>query len=298
MTASHPAASRGGDELLAAKGATTISVCLPARDEASTIGPIVEAIRRDVVDGLPLVDEVIVVDDHSEDATGAVAVDAGAKVVSAAEVLPELDDRRGKGEALWKSLAASAGDLVVWLDADLSGFDGGWVVRLVAPLLVDPDVALVKGYYRRATGTEAHVGGGRVTELVARPLISAFHPTLAGIRQPLGGEYAGRRAVLERLPFAGGYGVDLGLLVDVARAHGVGAIAQVGLGERHHRHHALDTLAVQAAEVLHVALRRAGVDPLVAGSGIEPQLRRAGLPDVPIETRDRPPLTSLRPPAT
>lgn len=290
MTAPHPAATLPLDELVAAKGGATVSVCLPARDEAATVGAIVEAIRRDVVDGVPLVDELIVVDDHSSDATGAVAVAAGAKVVAAAEVLPELDDRRGKGEALWKSLAASTGDVVAWLDADLVGVDGSWVHRLVAPLLVDPAVALVKGWYRRPTGTDAH-GGGRVTELVARPLISALHPDLAGVRQPLGGEVAGRRSVLEALPFAGGYGVDLGLLIDVARAHGPAAIAQVDLGERRHRHHPLAALSVQAAEVLQVALRRAGVE-----AGTADVLRRAGLPDAPVEVRDRPPLRSLRRP--
>lgn len=291
MTAAvpHPASALTPAELVDRKGATSVSVCLPARDEAATIGAIVEAIRRDVVDGVPLVDELIVVDDHSTDATGAVAVDAGAKVVAAAEVLPELDDRRGKGEALWKSLAASTGDLVVWLDADLVGVDGTWVSRLVAPLVVDPAVALVKGYYRRPTGVDAREGGGRVTELVARPLISALHPDLVTVRQPLGGEYAGRRAVLEALPFAGGYGVDLGLLVDVAHREGADAIAQVDLGERHHRHHPLDVLSVQAAEVLHLALRRAGHE--VDG---EAALRRAGRPDAPMEIRDRPPLAAVR----
>ncbi len=284
----HAAAALSATELLDRKGTATVSVCLPARNEADTIGAIVEAVRRDVVDGVPLVDELIVVDDHSTDATGAVAVDAGAKVVAAAEVLPELDDRRGKGEALWKSLAASVGDLVVWLDADLVGVDGTWISRLVAPLVVDPTVALVKGYYRRPTGLDAQVGGGRVTELVARPLISALHADLVMMRQPLGGEYAGRRSVLEALPFAGGYGVDLGLLIDVAAQEGPDAIAQVDLGERHHRHHPLDVLSVQAAEVLHLALRRAGQE--VDGEAV---LRRAGRPDAPIEVRDRPPLASL-----
>lgn len=288
-TVPHPSSTLTPAELVDRKGATTVSVCLPARNEADTVGAIVEAIRRHVVDDVPLVDELIVVDDHSTDATGAVAVDAGAKVVAAAEVLPELDDRQGKGEALWKSLAASTGDLVVWLDADLVGVDGSWVSRLVAPLVADPAVALVKGYYRRPTGIDAQVGGGRVTELVARPLISALHPALVAVRQPLGGEYAGRRSVLESLPFAGGYGVDLGLLVDVSRREGADAIAQVDLGERHHRHHPLDVLSVQAAEVLHLALRRAGQE--VAGEAV---LRRAGRPGVPMEVRDRPPLASLR----
>ncbi|HYI60610.1 MAG TPA: glucosyl-3-phosphoglycerate synthase [Acidimicrobiales bacterium] len=288
----HPAAALTALELVDRKGTTTVSVCLPARDEAATIGPIVEAIRREVVEAVPLVDELIVVDDHSTDATGAVAVDAGAKVVAAAEVLPELDDRRGKGEALWKSLAASTGDVVVWLDADLVGVDGSWVSRLVAPLLVDPATALVKGWYRRPTGTDPH-GGGRVTELVARPLISALHPELVGVRQPLGGEVAGRRSVLEAVAFAGGYGVDLGLLIDVVRGHGADAVAQVDLGERRHRHHPLAALSVQAAEVLHVALRRAG---LGAGDGAGAVLRRAGLPDTAIEVRDRPPLATLRAP--
>ena len=289
MTASHPAAAHAPAHLAEIRGATSISVCIPARDEEATVGAVVAAIRRDLVDGVALVDEILVMDDGSTDATAAVAAAAGATVVAVAGVLPSLGARAGKGEALWTSLAASHGDLVVWVDADLEGFTARTVSRLVAPLLLDPSVALVKGFYRPDGAGGAESGSGRVTELVARPVISSFHPELAGIVQPLGGECAGRRDVLEAVPFAGGYGVDLGLLIDVGRREGPDAVAQVGLGERRHRHHPLDRLGVQAAEVLDVALRRAGVR-----SESQPVLRRPDRPDARVDTSDRPPLGSLR----
>lgn len=282
----HPAGALTVSEVAALRGATTVSVCIPARDEAATIGPIVAALRRDLVDGPGLVDEVVVADDGSTDATAAVAASAGAEVVDVTTAAPALDPRSGKGEAMWKALHAARGDVVAYLDADLEGFDPTWVARLVAPLVADPDIAFVKGHYHRAATTPG--AGGRVTELVARPAVSMFHPELAGIAQPLGGEYAGRRRALEEVPFAGGYGVDLGLLVDIARGHGVASVAQVDLGVRRHRNRPVAELARQAAEVLHVALRRAGLDP-----GTAPLLRPGAAPEG-FETRDRPPLAELR----
>jgi len=239
--------------LRAAKRGRSISVCLPARDEAATIGPIVR-VCRDV----RLVDEVVVVDDGSTDDTRAVAMAAGARVVAAADVLPECGPGSGKGEALWKSIHAAHGDLIVWCDADVRNFAPRFVVGLVGPLLTNDDVSLVKGFYDRPL--DGRPGeGGRVTELVARPLISLLFPHLAPVLQPLGGECAGRREVLEQLPFVQGYGVDLALLVDVAKRFGLGAMAQVDLGVRVHRNRPLAELAAQAEAIIATALSRAGL---------------------------------------
>ena len=205
-----------------------------------------------------MVDEVVVVDDGSTDATAAVAAAAGAVVVAASSVLPECGPGTGKGEALWKALYVATGDVLVFCDADLTDFDPAFVTGLLGPLLLEPftgapGVGFVKGHYDRP------VGGGRVTELVARPLLGLFFPELLPIRQPLGGEFAARREVLERVPFVQGYGVDLGLLVDVAARFGPESIAQIDLGTRTHRNRSLDELGHQATAVLRVALRRAGV---------------------------------------
>jgi glucosyl-3-phosphoglycerate synthase len=239
--------------LRAAKRGRSISVCLPARDEAATIGPIVR-VCRDV----RLVDEVVVVDDGSTDDTRPVALAAGARVVAAADVLPECGPASGKGEALWKSIHAAHGDLIVWCDADVRNFAPRFVVGLVGPLLTNDDVSLVKGFYDRPL--DGRPGeGGRVTELVARPLISLLFPHLAPVLQPLGGECAGRREVLEQLPFVQGYGVDLALLVDVAERFGLDALAQVDLGVRVHRNRPLAELAAQAEAIIATALSRAGL---------------------------------------
>jgi glucosyl-3-phosphoglycerate synthase len=230
---------------------------MPARNEEATVGAIVASIVEELVERHHVVDEVVVVDDGSTDATAAVAADAGAVVVSASSVLPECGPGTGKGEALWKSLYVATGDVLVFCDADLTDFDPAFVTGLLGPLLLDPtgrpDVGFVKGHYDRP------VGGGRVTELMARPALGLFFPELLRIRQPLGGEFAARRAVLEQVPFVQGYGVDLGLLVDVAARFGPESIAQIDLGTRTHRNRGLDELGQQATAVLRVALRRAGV---------------------------------------
>jgi glucosyl-3-phosphoglycerate synthase len=270
-----------------------ISVCLPARDEAATVGRIVSSIVETLVSRTPLVDEVVVVDDGSVDATTEVAAAAGARVVHAAEVATSHGPGTGKGEALWKSLHATEGDIVAWVDADITDFGPRFVVGLLGPLLTRADVAFVKGYYDRPGGGSGN-GGGRVTELVARPLVSMLLPELAPIVQPLAGEYAGRRSVLEQVPFVQGYGVDLALLIDLVRLVGVEGLAQVDLGTRRHRNRNLDELGAQALAVLQTALRRAGT-----GLGEVPTtLLRPGLEPTTVDVGERPPLRTLRPGVT
>ena len=273
------------EDLVAAKSNHFVSVCLPARDEEATIGPIVATIRRELVDRTPLVDEVLVVDDGSVDRTAAVAADEGATVVAAADVLPGRGPGQGKGEALWKAVGAAKGDLLAFCDADVRDFEAGFVTGLLGPLLTDAAVGFVKGFYQRPlAGVPGE--GGRVTELVARPVLALLFPRLAGVVQPLAGEFAGRREVLERVPFVQGYGVDLGLLVDVATLVGTEAVAQVDLGTRTHRNRPLAELSVQAAAVLRTALDRAGVD-----LGDEPAvLVRPGFEPKTIASAQRPPI--------
>jgi glucosyl-3-phosphoglycerate synthase len=238
-----------------------VSVCLPARNEALTVGGIVAVIRGTLADGLGLVDEVVVINDGSEDETGPVAAAAGATVWREADVLPELPGGAGKGNALWKALYVTEGDLICFLDADVRNFAPHFVTGLLEPLLSDPAIGFVKGHYERPLHGDPR-GGGRVTELMARPLLRALFPALAGIRQPLGGEYAARRSVLEVLPFVEGWGVELGLLLDVADRFGVEAIAESDLGVREHRNRPLADLGPQALAVLLTGLRRAGLAPV------------------------------------
>jgi glucosyl-3-phosphoglycerate synthase len=245
--------------LATAKAGATVSVVLPARNEAPTVGVIVEALIRELHQAVPLVDEIVVVDSGSQDDTVAVAQAAGAHVVRQSEVLPDLGDRPGKGEALWKSLEATTGDVVAFVDADLREFDPQFVVGLLGPLLTDPDVHFVKGFYDRPLESGATVlpaGGGRVTELVARPLLNLHWPLLAGVVQPLAGEYAGRRSLLERLPFVSGYGVDVAMLIDVVEEVGLRGVAQVDLGSRQHRNSSDAALGRMAAQVYLALLAR------------------------------------------
>lgn len=285
---SFPAGSFTAGPLAVTKVATgtTVSVCLPARDEQDTVGAIVARLRRALVDEVALVDEIVVVDDHSTDRTAQVAADAGARVVDASAVLVGHGTGHGKGEAMWKSLHESTGDLVAWVDADIVDFDPGFVVGLLGPLLTEPAVSFVKGHYHRPE--HADTGGGRVTELLARPLLAQFFPELATIAQPLAGEYAGRRSLLEQLPFVVGYGVDVALLVDAARTAGIDAIAQVDLGVRVHRNRTLAELGPQALAVSQAILDRAGVRP--PGPAV---LRRPGLDPLTLALHERPPLATL-----
>jgi len=285
-------------ELVARKHAP-VSVVLPALNEAETIGEICAAIRRDLLGGL--VDELIVIDCSSDDATRAVAAANGAAVYDVAEVLPDTPVVPGKGEALWRSLSIVSGDLVVWLDSDIRNFSSAFVERLLSPLLIDPTIAYVKGAYRRplARGGELIPDeGGRVTELLARPLLAAFFPELGGFVQPLAGEYAGRVEVLRRVPFFTGYSVEAGLLIDLLDDAGLDALAQADLGERIHRNRPLADLAPTAYAIGRSILRRAeqrgrltAAPDLMAAPFLRPT--PDGMETHDVRERERPPMEAF-----
>jgi glucosyl-3-phosphoglycerate synthase len=243
---------------LKARQGLAVSVVIPARNEDRTVAAVVDGIARLMAD-TGLVDELIVMDSDSTDRTAEVAANAGAAVYRAREVAPELGTFPGKGEALWKSLFVTKGDLLVFVDADLTHWGTHFVTGLLGPLLADERALLVKGFYERLyAGGDGSVtaDGGRVTELVARPLLSLWWPELAGVVQPLAGEWAVRRGLIESLPVPVGYGIELAVLLDAAAEHGVDAIAQVDLGRRGHKHQASHDLALMAAELMVVADRR------------------------------------------
>jgi glucosyl-3-phosphoglycerate synthase len=235
------------------KGDQTVSVVVPAQNEAMTIGAVLDAVLRFRPGGVQFIDELVVVNDHSQDDTRTVAERHGARVVDWA-------GPSGKGEAMTGGLAATTGSLVVFLDADVTSTTSEYVPRLIQPLLENPEIQLVKPIYERPLH-DMPTGGGRVTELVARPILSLFFPGLGEVRQPLAGETAGRREVLEAIGFEPAYGVEIALLIDVAQKFGERAIAQVDLGVRRHRNRPLEELRPMAADVLRVALGRASGSP-------------------------------------
>lgn len=275
-----------------ARSGLSVSVCIPARDEEATVGHTVATVRRTLMEHVSLVDEVIVIDDGSTDATAEAAAWEGALVYGSADILPDLPPGTGKGNALWKTLYVSNGDLVVWLDADVWNFGSHFVTRLLEPLLVGSGTGFVKGYYRRPLFGDPH-GGGRVTELMARPVLSALFPELTMFVQPLAGEYAGRRTLLETVPFVQGWGVEIGLLIDLAARFGTEIFAQADLGVREHRNRPLDQLSPQAMAVLLTALRRAGIPD----DRLSHTLVRYGLDrereELDVETRERPPMLTV-----
>ena len=282
-------------ELEAAKRGRTISVVLPALNEAATVGPVIETIVP-MLGGL--VDELIVLDSGSTDDTEGRALAAGARVVHREEALPQIPPQPGKGEALWRSLAATTGDFIVFIDSDLIDPDPMFVPRLVGPLLTADGIHLVRGFYRRPLkvgDAEDANGGGRVTELVARPLLAALRPELGYVLQPLGGEYAGTRELLTSVPFAPGYGVEIGLLVDTYDRYGLDAIAQVNLGVRTHRNRPLSELGPMSRQIIATLLTRCGITDsgvgltqfLPDGEGYRTRVSSVSLVD-------RPPMNTLR----
>jgi glucosyl-3-phosphoglycerate synthase len=284
--------------VLAAKGRARISVVLPARSEGETVGQIVAAIRSSLMHDIPLVDEIVVIDSRSTDDTAGVAAAAGARVAAQDEILPHLPPADGKGEALWKSLAVTSGDVLVFLDADVRNFSPSFVTGLLGPLLHDPSLRYVKACYDRPL-YETGDAGGRVTELVARPLLNLHWPLLSGFIQPLSGEAAARRGVLERLPFVTGYGIEFGLLVDVLADSGLDAMAQVDLGTRVHPHQSTAALGRMAAQIWMAAwsrLERSGPGTEWP-SGLLTQFRRAGGGYHPeahdITVTERPPMIEI-----
>jgi glucosyl-3-phosphoglycerate synthase len=277
----------------------TVSVVLPALNEEATVGSIVETIRRELMsDAVPLVDELVVMDSGSTDRTAAIAEAAGATVVHRDDVLPRLPALPGKGEVLWRSLLATSGEIVAFVDADLRDFDSRFVSGIIGPLLTDPGVQLVKAMYDRPLetgGTVVPAGGGRVTELVARPLLNLHWPQLAGFVQPLGGEYAARRSLLEQLPFPVGYGVEIGMLIDSLNTVGLDALAQVDVGVRHHRHQDGQALGRMAATIYRTAQLR-----LARGHLVRPVLTQFDRTDdgfTPrmhdVATEERPPMLTV-----
>jgi len=283
-------------ERLAAERECGVSVCLPARNEARTIGPILSGLMplRD----LGVLDQVVVVD-RSSDQTAEIARSLGAEVHSQDDLMPELGPVLGKGDAMWRALPVLTGEVICFLDADSEHFGAHFACGVLGPVLCRPEISFVKGFYRRPFRigeTTVPDGGGRVTELTARPLLNLFYPDLAGVRQPLAGEIAARRELLERLPFATGYGVDIGLLIDAYSAAGLDAIAQVDLEVRQNAHQALQDLGPMAYAVLRavaVRLEREGrlrgplPDTFGAPAAEAPHLA------IP-EPAERPPLRSLR----
>ena len=238
---------------------TTISVGLPALNEEKTIGTVIKRVKNALIDRVPLIDQIVVIDSDSEDRTVEIATDLGVAVYRHPEILPEVGSHRGKGEALWKSLHVLDGDIVAWIDTDISNIQPRFVYGLLGPLLREPRIQYVKGFYQRPIQQGDKLlseGGGRVTELMARPLINLFFPELSGIIQPLAGEYAGRRALLESVPFYTGYSVEIGLLIDILEAEGLSAVGQVDLERRIHRNQPLGNLSQMSYVILQGAIRK------------------------------------------
>ncbi len=239
----------------------TISLGLPALDEEPTIGREIAILQRALMEEAPLLDEIVVIDSGSADRTVEVARTLGVPTYLHPEILPMEGTHPGKGEALWKSLHVLRGDLIVWVDTDIRNIHPKFVYGLVGPLLREPHIGYVKGYYQRPIQVGARryeTGGGRVTELTARPLLNLFFPELSGVIQPLAGEYAGQREILEQLPFFTGYGVEIGLLIDILNRYGLDRIGQVNLESRVHRNRELTSLSLMAFAIVQVVMARLG----------------------------------------
>jgi glucosyl-3-phosphoglycerate synthase len=275
------ARTRSGEHLRA-------SICIPARNEELTIGQLVSDLH-DALRVTGIVSEIVVLDDRSTDLTRLEAELAGAIVYSTGDVLSGFGPSRGKGDAMWRSLAVSEGDIVLWCDGDLQDIDVHGLGALIDQLRSDPSCVMAKGYFRRVDSNGVASEGGRVTELAARPLLSLLAPEAARIHEPLGGIFAMRRWAAERLPFEADYGVDVGLLLDTMQTYGSNSVAQIDLGELRHRNQTTEALAVQSASVERAILVRSGFDRHRLGH----ELNRRGKETVVITAPLRPPLRSL-----
>jgi len=249
------------DRLVALKReqGVTISLALPALNEEKTVGHVIRTARHALMEKTPLLDEIVLIDSNSTDRTREIAQDLGVPVFTHQELLPQLGARRGKGEALWKSLLVTRSDIILWIDTDIVNIHPRFVYGVLGPMLVDPQIQFVKGFYRRPlkVGNKLQAGGGgRVTELTARPLLNLFYPELSGVIQPLSGEYGGRRSALEQMPFYSGYGVETGLLIGVYEKYGLSGIAQVDLLERIHHNQTLEALSKMSFAILQTVVRK------------------------------------------
>lgn len=284
-------------ERVRSERAVTVSACVPARETAGTIAPIVRTLLELRERGV--VDQVVVIDASSQDSTADIAAREGAEVHREADLLPSFGPVLGKGDAMWRALSVLSGDVVCFVDGDTTGFGPHFATALVGAVACEPGVRFAKAFYRRpfrVGDVTAREGGGRVTELTARPLLNLFYPELAGVRQPLAGEIAADRALLERLPFATGYAVEIAMLIDVYKEVGLDGMAQVDLDVRQNEHQPLNDLAPMAyAVLLGVAarLQREGrLSEIQAPDLLVPAV--GGLEPRTIELIERPPLASLR----
>ncbi len=236
-----------------------VSLALPALNEEETVGGVIRTIKEALMTRAPLLDEIVLINSDSTDRTREIAESLGVPVFVHQQVLPELGTRSGKGEALWKSLYLTCGDIVVWIDTDIVNIHPRFVYGLLGPLILHPEIQFVKGFYRRPLKVDNKLqagGGGRVTELTARPLLNLFFPELSGIIQPLSGEYGGRRTALEQMRFSSGYGVEIGLVIDMFEKFGISAIAQVDLQERIHHNQPLESLSKMSFAIIQTVVRR------------------------------------------
>ncbi len=237
----------------------TISLALPALNEEETVGRVIRTIKNVLMLRVPLLDEIVLIDSNSTDRTRQIAEKIGVPVHIHQNMLPQHGVRKGKGEALWKSLYCTSGDIIIWIDTDIVNIHPRFVYGLIGPLLLRPEIDFIKGFYRRPlkVGNKMQAGsGGRVTELTARPLLNLFYPELSGMVQPLSGEYGGRRKVLEQLPFFSGYGVEIGLMIDMLEKFGLGSIGQVDLLERVHHNQPLEALGKMSFAIIQAVIRK------------------------------------------
>jgi glucosyl-3-phosphoglycerate synthase len=281
-------------ELLRERKRATVTVVLPTREVADTVGEIIERLQS--LDDL--IDQILVVDAASEDGTAELAARLGAEVHQESELLPRFGQALGKGDAMWRALAVARGDLVVYLDSDTSHFSGHFATGMLGPLMCEEGVEFVKGFYRRpfltADGGVSHADGGRVTELTARPLLSAFYPELAALVQPLAGEVAAKRSFFDRLPFACGYAVETAMLLHARDAlGGTAGMAQVNLDVRQNRHQPLHQLGPMSYAVLRVILEQLRADGRLLDDHAPP-LQTADGRLVQVELVERPPYATLR----